>query len=104
MEGDGNKPPKISGTTKGMAMAYLPDVGIYKRALYKKADITLVCRLQNKLQIRKKRFLEIQLRTMLTSKRFAGLSILTSDQIDISKIRYFIELSVKCRKKLVCSV
>ena len=27
--GDGFTPPKISGTTKGMTMKFLPDVGIY---------------------------------------------------------------------------
>ena len=25
-------PPKISGTTKGMTMKFLPDVGVYKEA------------------------------------------------------------------------
>ena len=27
--GGGSTPPKISGTTKGMTMKFLPDVGIY---------------------------------------------------------------------------
>ena len=44
-------PPKISGTTKGMTMKFLLDVGIYKEARnQKKFDITgPVCKLQNKI-------------------------------------------------------
>ena len=30
--GGGSTPPKISGTTKGMTMKFLPDVGIHKEA------------------------------------------------------------------------
>ena len=30
--GGGSTPPKISGTTKGMTMKFLPDVGIYLEA------------------------------------------------------------------------
>ena len=30
--GGGNYPPKISGTTKGMNMKFLPDAAIYKEA------------------------------------------------------------------------
>ena len=44
-------PPKISGTTKGMVMKFLPQVSIHKEAQIKKFfDITgLVCKLQNKI-------------------------------------------------------
>ena len=30
--GCGSTPPEISGTTKGMTMKFLPDVGVYKEA------------------------------------------------------------------------
>ena len=30
--GGGSTPPEISGTTKGMTMKFLPDVGIHKEA------------------------------------------------------------------------
>ena len=47
-------PPKISGTTKGMNMNFLPDVGVYKEARnqIKNFDITgPVCKLQTKIPI-----------------------------------------------------
>ena len=33
-------PPKISGTTKGMTMKFLPDVGVYKEAQNQKFFLT----------------------------------------------------------------
>ena len=33
-------PPKISGTTKGMTMKFLPDVGIHKEARNQKKNLT----------------------------------------------------------------
>ena len=44
-------PPEISGTTKGITINFLPDVGNYKEARnQKKFDITcLVCKLQTKI-------------------------------------------------------
>ena len=39
-------PPKISGTTKGMTMKFLPDVGIHKEARNQRnIDITNIVRL-----------------------------------------------------------
>ena len=45
-------PPEVSGTTKGMTMKFLPDVGILKEARNKKKrfDITgSVCKLHTKI-------------------------------------------------------
>ena len=44
-------PPKISGTTKGMTMKFLPDVGIYNEARNKKKiDMNCpACKLQTKI-------------------------------------------------------
>ena len=39
-EGGGSTPPEISGTTKGMTMKFLPDVGIYKEAQNQKKNLT----------------------------------------------------------------
>ena len=33
-------PPEISGTTKGMTMKFLPDVGVYKEARNQKRFLT----------------------------------------------------------------
>ena len=38
--GGGSTPPKISGTTKGMTMKFLPDVGIHKEARNQKNFLT----------------------------------------------------------------
>ena len=40
MEGVESTPPKISGTTKGMTMKFLPDAGIYSEARNKKKILT----------------------------------------------------------------
>ena len=37
-EGGGGTPPEISGTTKGMTMTFLPDVGIHKEARNQKKN------------------------------------------------------------------
>ena len=38
--GGGSTPPEISGTTKGMTMKFLPDVGVYKEARNQKVFLT----------------------------------------------------------------
>ena len=38
--GRGVHPPEISGTTKGMTMKFLPDVGVYKEARNQKKFLT----------------------------------------------------------------
>ena len=98
-------PPKISGTTKGMTMKFLPDVGIHKEARNQKKNFDLtgpVCKLQTK----------ILKNTIFGNATFGHANftkfcrIVTIDvrnkpwkfQIDISKIGYFTEQSVKCRK------
>ena len=50
--GGKNNPHKISGTTIGMTMKFLPDVSIFKEAQNQKTiDITvLVCKLQTKIK------------------------------------------------------
>ena len=37
--GEMDAPPEISGTTKGMTMAFLPDVGIHKEAQNQKRNL-----------------------------------------------------------------
>ena len=36
----GSTPPEISGTTKGMTMKFLPDVGVYKEVRNQKIFLT----------------------------------------------------------------
>ena len=40
MASGGDAPPEISGTTKGMTMKFLPDVGVYKEARNQKRFLT----------------------------------------------------------------
>ena len=72
-------PPKFSETTKVMIMKFLSNVGIHKEARNQKFFyITCpVCKYRPKS--RKTRFLEMTLLGMLTSRNFAGLSLLTSE-------------------------
>ena len=66
----------FSGSTKGMTLKILPDVGIYKWAQNRKNNYDITCLV---CELRKTEFLEMHFLRMLTSRYFAGLSILTSD-------------------------
>ena len=106
----GDDPPDISGTTKGRTMKFLPDVGNHKEARnQKKIDITgLVCTLQTKIPkipiFENATFRHANLTTFCRNINMDVRNKPRKFQIDISKIGYFTEDSVRCRKKLVCKI
>ena len=103
-------PPKISETTGPMTMKLLPDVKLNEEARnQKKIDITwLVCKLQSEIP-NNPIFRDATSRHANFTKFYR---IVTTDvrnkpwkvHIDISKIGYFTEHSVKWRQMLVCKI
>ena len=98
-------------TTKGMTMKFLPDVGIYKETRNKKKNfdiISPVCKLQTKVP-KNPIFWNANSRHAKFTKfcRIVHIGIRNKSwkfQIEISKIGYFIEHSVKWRQMLVCKI
>ena len=107
---DGKPTPKISETTGRMPMEFLPDFKYHREAQNpKNFEIThLDCKLWvSKIQKRSNNLFSGNTTSgILTSKNFAGLSILTTEinPENVLKISYFTEQSVKLCQILVYNI